>query len=281
MQVVREHTAFFEFVVDSIPPSVYIPDVNEEAKASQYIYNKKGGVSKKAVRNRASLDPHGNHSVTQLQRQDNPSTGMPLPIHGEGGSIEELRDRLREKIASIAPKMKTKERKVEVKKKAGAKKSVVKKVDVPVDVVDQKVKVDEKPQAAETLKEDIGFGRMVVDTDETLLHKKQGLKVSRKKKSNKELLRIAENVEKRIAGLEGEKKEKAIKKQAFKNAMMKAEGKKVKDDKKMLQKTVQKEEKQKQKSKLKWDERLSAQKKSKKEANKEKDKKKLKTVDRK
>lgn len=254
---------FFQALIACIPKDIYRPDSKVPSK--KYLHS----TSSNSKAKKENVVEEG-EQVDEIQLALNIS-GIPIAKDAIA-SVDQLREKLRQKLELITPKRKgdadslSRKR----KKREDAKNSLPaskQKKNEKSKLIDQEAKPQvssevtvtteiPKKDSTQTIKEDIQFGNISSKWDEKLVGKTE----QNKKKIGKDvLLKRIERMQRKIDNIpDEEKKQKAILKNAAKSALLRAQGIKVLDDPKLLKKSISREKKQKQKSAKAWADRKKA-----------------------
>ncbi|XP_031567448.1 ribosomal RNA-processing protein 14-C-like [Actinia tenebrosa] len=283
-QRLASHSDYFNSLVRLVPAKFYLPD-NEEEKSGKFYKNRKKNAPKQAVKEatrkakKRRLDPNHAKSVVDLQEEeasgkkssDKSESEDESDNNDEGFSVEkvpsgkigDLRARLHERIQLLQGKRKTssfKKHQERPKKKAKSEIKIEKKKFSEISHF--------KKDQNDNISSQSAGNKVVNDKGEVVFSKFDFMERNKKAKHGgkardyKKLLAKAENRKKKFEELKGKDAGKAREVQerrAWKSALEKAEGMKVKDDPKLLKKTLKRQEKQKQKSRMQWKDRKEQQ----------------------
>lgn len=286
----KEEDSFITQLIDTIPPKVYFNrDVQEKILAEKHalmdetVKGLQGGfsghkeASTKVKHKRAKLDPHCQKSVSQIQEklaaEENKKAKKKVTFKSavltRAENIEELQRRLQEKVKELQAKrrgcsaqefVERKRLKKEQKKlKRGKQKGNFLKDKTPSSALQNgtsqkpaKKKVNNKPMYNKDGK--VIFSKL--EFSEPGFEQKKDGQFSGK--NYKKLLKNVEKEKEKVSKLKEQDEQKAeefVHKNAWKRAIEKAEGVKVKDDPALLKKSLMKQEKRKRKSTKLWEER--------------------------
>ncbi|KAK3741783.1 hypothetical protein QZH41_001559 [Actinostola sp. cb2023] len=282
----KKHSAYFNSLVRLVPAKFYLPDDDEEK--SNKFYKNRGKAAPKQIIKEASrkakkkrLDPNQSKNVIDLQEQqetandesdksdseddgNNNSQGFSVE-KVPSGKIADLRARLHERIELLQGKRRaigdSDQHSKRPKKKM---KSEIKSHKKKMNEISQN-----KQDQSNTNTARISSGKKVINDQGEIVFSKfdfmergKNPKHGSKMRNYKNLIAKAETRKKKIEELKGQDVNKAKEmeeRHAWKSAIEKAEGNKVKDDPKLLKKSLKRKEKLKTKSKKQWDARKDHQ----------------------
>lgn len=285
--LVREHSLFFDRLVDLIPPRFYLAaDGADDRPWYAGLSKKERAAAKKQTREntkksrRARLDPEKSSSTLDVLKEraeaekSEPDSGgaadedeerddaAPAPVADRAVTYEELRERLHRRLEELRSTRNTRpadhprkdrddRRKGKGREKVdlgAGKRKRDDKSEEDVAVSDQKKKKPEEKKERDPSAVDLSFGHVKLgDKDYT------GGKKRKKKLSKQQELEKAKQLEE--AKKDPEKGEVVSKKHSWKAAVSRAAGAKVHDDPKLLKESIKKEKKKHQKNAQKWRER--------------------------
>lgn len=279
----KEHSTYFNSLVRLIPAKFYLPD-DEEEKSNKYHKNRGKAAPKQEIKEasrkakKKRLDPNHAKNVVELQEQpetvDNDSDGSDSEDDGNNnsrrfsvekvpsGKISDLRARLHERLQVMQGKRKPtseKHSKRPMKKMKSEVKSDNKKMNEISQTKKDKASKDRRPLTGSKVTNDQGE---VVFSKFDFMERSKNPKHGSKARNYKNLIAKAETRQKKIEELKGTDANKArelVEKHAWRAALEKAEGNKIKDDPKLLKKSLKRKEKMKARSKKQWDERKDQQ----------------------
>ena len=286
LKQVEKTSAYFSSIVELIPTKFYFPESgarlvsdNIDEPFTRKIPNEK----KKSLAKKAKLrkfDPNRHKSVGEIQKENEErdllenngvgksvdDTTKPLDISKVSSlPLDELRKKLHDKIQLLRGKRRlndevTSEHKSKKSRHEKPPKKRKKQNKESKSTLLPKDNIQNEKRKNQVLNDegDVVFSKF--DFAEETSKRKKGAKGS----DLKALLAKAEKRKETLEKLEEESKKKADElktKIRWENALKHAEGVKVKDDPKLLQKTMKKKMKMKETSKRKWDERMNTQKK--------------------
>lgn len=284
-QRLASHSDYFNSLVRLVPAKFYLPD-DEEEKSGKFYKNRKKNAPKQAVKEatrkakKRRLDPSQAKSVLDLQQEEASGTKSSDKSESEdegdskdkgfsvekvpSGKIGDLRARLHERIQLLQGKRKAsslpKNHQERPKKKAKSEIKIEKK---KLNEISQfKKDQNDNISAQSAGKKVVNEKGEVVFSKFDFMERNKKAKHGGKAREYKKLLAKAENRKKKLEELKGKDAGKAREvqeKQAWKSALEKAEGMKVKDDPKLLKKSLKRQEKQKEKSKMQWKDRKEQQ----------------------
>ena len=284
LEQVERTSAYFSSIVELIPTKYCLPDTqNDQSKSSETVVGKLPREKKKELVKKAKLqklDPSKHKTVGEMQKEveerdlgvsdenGEPEIGNIKPMDLTKVSslpLDDLRKKLHDKIELLRGKRKLKD------EQSGESKAKKKKTEKSA----KKNKKQNKDfKNSEITKSSVQNERKMTqvlnDRGEVVFSKFDFAEESskRKKKAKKNdlnaLLKKAEKRKENLEKLEEESKEKAEElksKIKWDKALKLAEGVKVKDDPKLLQKSIKRKLKIKDASKRKWEDRVNTQKK--------------------
>lgn len=280
----REHSSLFSSMVELIPAKYYVmKDYDEDltVNSTKFHQNRSSKTPRQAVKEatkrakKLKLDPAAQKSIRQLQseaaekeaNEESGATGSEAVSVEKIKSVnlEELRERLRNKLDELGSRSKKSAKKIEGE---GGKKLTKTKVDKS-----KKTRSNQRDgRSMHSCRSLRGDRKSVLssDKDGTTIFSKFDFstgdvgewKCRQKKPSCKKLLRQAQEKHKQMEDLASTDKRKAEQlqeKDKWRQAIDKAVGTKKKDNPKLLRKTVKRQEKKKQRSQQKWQEEKERQ----------------------
>ncbi|XP_002158627.1 surfeit locus protein 6 homolog [Hydra vulgaris] len=271
---IRATSSYFNDLIELIPAKYYVKSDYEDFEGSNSRKMKQKNPNKKLLVKKAKLfklDPTLHKSSSELQleieqkenellKDDSFNNISIKPMNVTcipSKPLEELRAKLHAKVALLSSDRKVtseKSKKRRLESKEQDKLAKKRKKD------NQSIKrINEIEGKSESLTQKNPVDSKVMFSKFDFAAQINDVRKKKKQKSDKQILAIAEKNRDKLMELESEDAEKAsmLKKEiAWKNALKKAEGQKIKDDPKLLKKTLKKKDKQKKKSKLEWNERL-------------------------
>ena len=272
---IRATSGYFNSLLELIPTKYYLKSDDEVLGNLKQPKKKQKNANKKLLVKKAKLfklDPSAHKTSSELQLEIEHKENELLKDDCFNDTqmksvnvscitskpLEELRAKLHAKVALLSSNRKvvgdkSKKRRLESKEQENVVKKRKKDHENIKRVNEVEGKLSNGLKQGNSVESKVMFSKFDFATQVSDVRKRK------KQKTKKQLLVIAEKTRDKLIELESANTGKAqeLKKEiAWKNALKKAEGGKVKDDPKLLKKSLKKKDKQKQKSKLKWNERI-------------------------